>query len=190
MGMLRSNQGKTAEAAKYFSIAQGIDPGSVEASLNWGFMEQIAGNWDRAAGHYRAAADHQPNGPVDYFYHAVSSVHDGQLDQALQYFNEAVHMDPNFWQARYFFGQELTSQGRLEEAQAQFSRVVHTRPDFVPGHLNNGLALARLGKPGEALQEFQTTLRLDPANTVARQNLEVIQTNISANISQPVKARP
>jgi len=175
MGMIRANEDKTAEAAKYFARALGIDPGSVETYKNRGFMEQNEGNWNQAISDYRAAADRQPNGPVDYFYHAVGLVADHQRDQAFQYFGAAVHMDPNFWQARYLFGGELASDGRFEEAQAQFSQVVRARPDFAPGHLNDGLALVKSGKLDEALREFQITLQLNPTNLVAQQNLAAIQ---------------
>lgn len=175
MGVLLANQQKTAEAARYFARALRMDPGSVEAYQNRGFMEQTEGNWNQAVNDYHAAADHQPNGPADYFYHAVSSLAQNQPNDALQYFNAAVHLNPNFWQARYLFGGELASEGRIEEAQAQFSEVVRTRPDFVAGHLNNGLALEKSGKKDEALKEFQITLQLNPANLVARQNLEAIK---------------
>jgi tetratricopeptide (TPR) repeat protein len=178
MGMLRANQQRTAEAAKYFARSLKIDPGSVEAYLNWGFMEQSGGNWNQASDYYRAAADLQPNGPVDYFYHAVSLVAQG--NEAFDYFNAAVQMDPNFWQARYLFGGELASEGRIQEAQAQFSEVVRTRPDFMPGHLNDGLALAKLGELDKALRELQITLQLNPTNSIALQSLETIQANIQA----------
>jgi tetratricopeptide (TPR) repeat protein len=177
IGMIRANQGKTVEAARYFSRALKIDPDSVETYQNRGFMEQNEGNWNQAIGHYHAAADRQPNGPVAYFYHAVSAVADNQLDKAADYFNTAIQLDPNFWQARYLFGGELASAGRIEDAQAQFAQVVRARPDFAPGHLNDGLTLAKLGKTDEALKELQITLRLNPTNLAALQNLETIQAN-------------
>ena len=179
MGMLRANQRRNTEAAKYFARSLKIDPGSVDAYLNWGFMEQNNGNWNQAASHYQAAASHQPNGPVDYFYHAVGLVAQG--GQAFDYFNTAVHLDPNFWQARYLFGNELASAGRMEEAQAQFSEVVRARPDFAPGHLNNGITLANLGKLDEALKELQFTLSLNPTNMAAQQNLKTLQASIQAS---------
>jgi tetratricopeptide (TPR) repeat protein len=180
MGVILANQRKTAEAAMYFAHALKMDPGSVEAYQNWGFMEQNEGNWNQAVRHYQAAADHQPNGPADYFYHAVTSVAAHQRNDAFDYFNAAVHLNPNFWQARYVFGSELATDGRIEEAQAQFSQVVIARPDFVAGHLNDGLALAKSGKLDEALKEFQITLQLDPTNPVARQNLKAIEAHIQA----------
>jgi lipoprotein NlpI len=57
--------------------------------------------------------------------------------------------------------------------------VVRIRPDFALGHLTYGVALAKQGKLQEALGEFQTTLRLDPDNKFARQNLETLQANNS-----------
>ena len=168
MGVLLANRQGTAEAAKYFARALSADPGSVEAYQNRGFMRQIGGNWKQAIDDYHAAADRQPNGPADYFYHAVDLVAAHRGNEALDYFNAAVHMNPNFWQARYTFGCELASAGRIPEALAQFSQAVRIRPDFAAGHLNNGVALAKSGKPNEALEEFQITLRLDPANVVAR----------------------
>jgi tetratricopeptide (TPR) repeat protein len=180
MGMIRANQQKTDEAAKYFAHALRIDPGSVEADQNWGFMEQNEGNWSQAMSHYQVAASHQPNGPADYLYRAVSLMVGHQSGDALDDLNAAVQMDPNFWQARYLFGNELAAEGRMEEAQAQFSAVVRIRPDFAPGHSNNGLAFAKSGKLEEALKEFQTTLSLNPTDTVARQNLEAVQANLQA----------
>ena len=152
-----------------------MDPGSVDAYQNWGFMELNEGNLNQAISHYQAAAVHQPNGPVDYLYHAISLVSGHQGGDAFDYFNAAVHMDPNFWQARYLFGNELASEGRIEEAQAQFSEVVRTRPDFAPGHLNDGFTLAKSGKMNEALKQFQITLQLNPTNLLAQQYLESIQ---------------
>ncbi len=180
MGMLRANQQKTAEAARYFARSVKTDPGSVTAYENWGFMEQNEGNWNQAISRYQTAANLQQNGPADYFYHAVSLVAALQGSQSVELFNAAVHMDPNFWQARYLFGRELASEGKIEEAQAQFSEVIHIRPDFTPGHLNNGIALANLGRLDEAIKEFQMTLHLNPSNTAARQNLDAVQANIQA----------
>src|SRR6267154_5800305 len=96
MGMLLANQQKTAEAAKYFARSLKIDPGSVVAYQNWGFMEQNEGKWNQAISHYQAAANHQPNGPADYFYRAVSLVAQRHGKEALDCFNAAVLMDPNF----------------------------------------------------------------------------------------------
>jgi tetratricopeptide (TPR) repeat protein len=180
LGTLRANQQKNADAAGYFARALKINPGDVDTYLNWGFMEQNEGKWDQALAHYHDAADRQPNGPADHFYHAATLLMHLRGSESLDYFNAAVHMNPNFWQARYLLGGELAAEGKMEEAQAQFSAAVSIRPDFAPAHSNHGIALAKLGKLNEALKEFQTTLQIDPTDKAAQQNLEAVQANIRA----------
>ena len=180
MGLIRANQQKTAEAARFFKRVLRADPGNFEAYLNLGFLEQSDGNLDQAMTYYQTAASLQPNAPADYFYHAVASAEEHHREDSIGYFNNAVWMNPNFWQARYLMGDELAAEGKIEEAQVQFSEAAHIRPDFARAHLNDAIALTKLGKLDEALKEFQTTLQLNPTNTIARQNLEAVQATIQA----------
>lgn len=60
----------------------------------------------------------------------------------------------------------------------QFVDVIRLRPDFDRAHLNAGVALAKQGKLEGAQQEFQTALRLNPADKIARQNLEGVERNL------------
>ncbi len=175
MGMLMANQQKKVEAARYFARALMSDPASVEANLDWGFMAQNAGNWEQAMVRYRAAADGQSHGPADFFYRAVALTAGHRGGEAFDYFNTAVRLNPNFWQARDSFGAALLAMGRVGDAQAQFSQVVRIRPDFAPGHLHAALSLEKSGDLDAALKELQTALRLDPANLLARQKLEALQ---------------
>ncbi len=184
LGTLMANQQKTAEAARYFARALKMNPGDVDTYLNWGFMEQNQGNWNVAMTHYHDAADRQPNGPADYFYHAVDLLMNRRGSETMDYFNAAVGMNPNFWQARYLFGSELAAEGRIEEAQAQFSAAVRIRPDFARAHLENGVGLAKLGKLDEALREFQTAVQLNPKDTAAQQNLQALQAHIRASTTR------
>jgi tetratricopeptide (TPR) repeat protein len=180
MGLILANQQKTAEAAGFFKRIIQVDSGNSESYLNLGFMEQNDGKLDQAMAHYQTAANLQPNGPVDYFHRAVTSAAEHQQDASISFFSDAVWLNPNFWQARYLLGAELADAGKIEEAQAQLSEAVRIRPDFDRAHLKDGLTLAKLGKLDEALKEFQITLQLNPTNTVARQNLEAVQTKIQA----------
>jgi tetratricopeptide (TPR) repeat protein len=175
MGMLLANQQKRAEAAKYFARSLKIDPASVTAHQNWGFTEQDEGNWNQAISHYQTAAHYQQNGPVDYFYHAVSLVAEHRGNEAFDYFNAAVRMDPNFWQARHVFGLELAAEGKIAEAQEQFQSVIRLRPDYARAHLNLGVALAKQRKFEAALEEFKTTLRLNPDDKNASRHMATIQ---------------
>ncbi len=176
LAMILANQQKSAEAVKCLTRAIQINPGYVDAYLNLGFVEHCDGKLDEASAQYRQAAELQPQGPPAYYCEAVA--HQGS--EAVNYFRDAIWMNPSFWQARYWLGMELVAEGKIEEAQTQFSQVVRIRPDFGRAHLIYGVGLARQGKLNEAQKEFQITLQLDPANKIARQNLEAIQGNLQA----------
>jgi len=177
LGLIMANQRKTTEAAKYFNRVIQLDSGHVETYLDWGFMEQCDGKLNQAVAHYHEASELQPAGPAGHFYRAVTLAAAHKRDEAIGCFWNAVWMNPKFWQARYLLGGELAAGGRLEEAQAQFSETVRIRPDFARAHLNDGVALAKLGRLDEALKEFQIALELNPADKVARQNLDAVQMN-------------
>jgi tetratricopeptide (TPR) repeat protein len=177
LGLIYANQQKSTEAVKCFTRALQASPESPDADLNWGFLDQIQGDTDQALTHYRAAADLQSGGPPAAFYHAVAAAQTQQHGDTIKYFRAAIRMNPLFWQARFLLGLELVSQQNTEEAQAQFSEVVRLRPDFAPAHSQNGAALAKEGKWPEALREFQITLQLNPADKLARQNLQATQAN-------------
>jgi tetratricopeptide (TPR) repeat protein len=180
MGLLRANQQKPDEAARFFSRAIRLDSGSVETYLDWGFMEQCGGKLDEAMVHYQQAAKLQPGGPADNFNHAVTLMTEQQPDEAVTYFRQAVWQDQKFWQARYLLGIELAATGQMAEAHEQFSEAAGIRPDFELAHLKNGIILAKLGKLQDALNEFQFTLQLNPANLEAQQNAKAVQANIQA----------
>ena len=180
LGLILANQQKTDEAARLFNRVISINSGYVDTYLDWGFVEQCEGRSAQATAHYHTAAELQPNGPAAYFNQAVALAAEGHHDESITYFRNAIWMNPKFWQARYLLGGELAAEGKIDEAQTQFFEASSIRPDFIWAHLNDGVALAKLGKLEDALKEFQMTLRLNPTNTVAQQNLDAVQMNIQA----------
>lgn len=180
LGVIRANQQKTAEAAACFTRVLRFDPGFVDTYVNWGFMEQVERNLDQAFSRYKQAADLLPAGPPAYFYRGVLAARNHQRDDALNYLNAAASMKPSFWQALYLLGMELASAGRMDEAEARLSQATIFRPDFPRGHLNYGAILAQRGKLDQALKEFEVAVRLDPADKIARTNLQRAQADLQA----------
>jgi tetratricopeptide (TPR) repeat protein len=181
LGVILANAQKTNEAAERFAQVLQINSGFVDTYLDWGFMEQSEGKTDQAMAHYLKASKLQPSGPPSYFYQGVLAAREHRREDAVKYFNAAAMMKPSFWQARHFLGMELAAAGKIEEAQAQFAEAVRTRPDFARGHLNNGVALAKERKFDAALKEFQEAARLNPADKIARQNLDAVQRDLRLN---------
>jgi tetratricopeptide (TPR) repeat protein len=181
LGQILANQQKTKEAAACFRHALRVESDDVETYINLGFLAQDQGNIKQAAVYYQRAASLQPQGPADYFNQAVGFSALGLGARAVESFGMAIQLKPEFWQARYLLGVEIANQGRIGEAQAQFLEVIRYRPDFAPAHIYLGIALAAQNKPDQALGEFRTALKLDPANSTARQEIEIIQSSAKRN---------
>lgn len=179
LGLILAHQHKLSEAASCFARVLRTNPGSVEAYLGWGFVEQIDGKWEQALAHYQQAAELQPSGPATAFYQGVVSARKQERDAAINYFQAAAFMKPTFWQALYLLGMELAAKNKLPEAEGVFSQVVLIRPDFAKAHLNYGVALARQGKLEEARKQFQAAVSLNPEDRIAQQNLEAVQTQLT-----------
>jgi len=175
MGEILANQQKTAQATSWFGRAIRTDPSYVETYIDLGFLQQSQGNSDAAMANYQKAAGLNPGGPADYFNQANAAASAYQWDEVIECLQSAIKANPAFWQARYQLGIQLGARGAFEEAQNQFSEAIRYRPDFVQGRIELATALAAQRKTNEALVEFRAALQLDPTNSFARQQIEMIK---------------
>ena len=181
MGEILANQQKTAEAIRWFKRAIRSNPDYVDTYLNLGFLQQNQGESSAAMANYQKAANLEPDGPADYFNRANTAAALYRWDEAMADLRGVVKAQPDFWQAHYMLGIELAANGKTEEAQGEFAEAVRYRPDFAPAHLSLGAILAAQKKLDQALAEFRTVLQLDPANSSAQQQIEIIETTLHHN---------
>ena len=175
MGEILANQQRAAEATSWFERAIRTDPSDVETYINLGFLQQNLGNADAAMANYQKAAGLNPGGPADYFNQANAAASAYRWDEVIACLQAAIKAKPAFWQARYQLGIQLGARGEFEEAQNQFSEAIRYRPDFIQGRIELATALAAQRKTNEALAEFRAALQLDPTNSFARQQIEMIK---------------
>ena len=179
MGEILANQQKTVRS---HLLVQTSD--SYQIQMMWkrtsilDFYSKIRGQTDAAMANYQKAAGLEPGGPADYFNQANVAASAYRWDEVIACLRAAIKAKPEFWQARYQLGIQLAARGEIEEAQRQFSEAIRYRPDFVQGHIELATALAAQGKTNEALAEFRAAIQLDPTNSFARQQIEIIETNL------------
>jgi tetratricopeptide (TPR) repeat protein len=175
MGEILANQQKNTQAIQWFKRAIRANPNYAETYINLGFLQQNQGENDAAMASYQKAASLEPNGPADYFSQANGAASLYQWDEVIACLYAAIKAKPDFWQARYQLGIQLAARGETEEARRQFAEAIRYRPDFVEGHLELATTLAAQGKASQALAEFRAVLQLDPTNSLARQQIEIIE---------------
>ncbi len=175
MGEILANQQKSTQAIQWFKRAIRANPSYAGTYINLGFLLQNQGDNDAAMASYQKAASLEPDGPADYFSQANAAAAVYQWNEVIACLYAAIKAKPDFWQARYQLGIQLAARGETDEAKRQFSEAIRYRPDFVEGHQELATTLAVQGKASEALAEFRAVLQLDPTNSLARQQIEIIE---------------
>jgi Ca-activated chloride channel family protein len=91
------------------------------------------------------------------------------------HYRHALERLPSNPVARFNLGNALLKQDKAEEALAQFEASANagrSKVEKADALYNRGVVLTRQGKLGESIDAYKTALRLNPADTLARQNLQ------------------
>ncbi len=106
---------------------------------------------------------------------AVRFADAGDGDRAEAMFEKAVEAGPRLARIRFNYGTFLLGKNRLVSAKDQLQRAVRLDSSNGSAWANLGVALARLGEIAEARHCFDRTLRHDPGNTIAAENLKALK---------------
>ena len=91
------------------------------------------------------------------------------------HYRRALERMPNDPVASFNLGNALLKQDKGDEAMAQYeasARSGLSRTDKADALYNRGVVLTKQGKLEESIAAYKTVLRLNPADTLARQNLQ------------------
>ena len=99
----------------------------------------------------------------------------GYFERAQEFFGQAVKDDPSSAEAVYGLGSAYLQQQKTNEARDCFQRALKLHasyPGTLPNCWNNlGILAARVGDFDHAIQYFKQSLQIDPAHSIALQNL-------------------
>jgi len=93
-------------------------------------------------------------------------------------FVRAVENDGANHEARYNLGVLLIKLGRAEEAEGLALTSIGLHPERADAHLLHALALVAQGSVAKAVAPAREAVRLDPGNTIAKQLLETIESQV------------
>lgn len=105
----------------------------------------------------------------------------GRFEDALSAFEQAKKERPNDLAVEFNRGDALMKLGRYDEAQQAFQRVADAKepPELrQKATYNLGNVHAATGNTREALKAYRRALTMDPADTQARHNYEVLLRNL------------
>ena len=174
------------EMKKYQELKK-ADEAILEASMNaaQGDKELDAGKVQDAVGHYREAAEGAPGNASYKFKFALALHRAGDTPGERVQLEQAIKLDPELAGAQQQLGQLLSEKGDLAEAIEHYKLAVQASPAWTESWIGLAALLAENAQFTEARQAAATALRLDPANTQARELSDQLARDPAAQQAQP-----
>jgi protein O-GlcNAc transferase len=161
-GVLRIQQGRSAEAIALLETALRIGPDNVSVLLHLGNALQALGRFEEAVARYDAALKRKPDSADALNNRGNALIALKQQDAALASFDAALKIAPQHPLAWYNRGNLLEVMGHHEDAVAAFDRALAILPDHAEALSNKGSALIELDQYGPALACFDRAIALKP----------------------------
>jgi cytochrome c-type biogenesis protein CcmH/NrfG len=165
---------QVTQAGAFLRPVLALDPSRINASLVLGDALFAGESYADAAGYYDMYLRHQPKNVGVVQKLGIALVNAGDVDRALAVFRLAAEIDPTNSRSQQDLAYVLYDRGRFDEAADHAARAVALTPDVAAAHDILGRVWAMQGKIGAAKAEFEASLRLDPSDADARENLRLI----------------
>jgi tetratricopeptide (TPR) repeat protein len=177
LGVLKAQQGDTAQALELLAAAVALKPHAPEALFNYANVLKGAGRTDESLAAYDHALEERPDYPAARIARA-ELLNDcgnalrqaGQHDKALALYDRSLADVPHYADALNNRAVALWSMRRWEDALAGFDAALEVRPDYVEAHFNRGNALRDLLRLEEAKDSYDRATAIDPLFAPAHRN--------------------
>jgi Ca-activated chloride channel homolog len=98
-----------------------------------------------------------------------------EFDKAQEFYRKVLEQSPRNATASYNLGNALYRDKKTEEAEKLFALAAENAGDKMAkadAHYNKGVSLTMQKKTAESIQEYKEALRLNPKDSLARENLQ------------------
>ncbi len=171
--------GNTDGAIQEFEAALRLRPRDEVAHNTLGAVLELQNKTSAAEAQFRAAIDSRSEYPDAHYNLATLLLASDKIDEAIPHLREVLRLQPDDLKAKQTLEEALNARahalgksGRLKEAAADFRELLALTPNDSDTCTNLGVALAMQGDMTGARDLFERAIVLNPANEVARKNLE------------------
>jgi tetratricopeptide (TPR) repeat protein len=142
-----------------------LDPRSIDARVQLGFLHGRAKRYDEAIAVLREAVNLEPKRPELFLYLGSAYFRDKQYDRAAEILQEGLIIDDKSKDLHFQLGVVLEKQQRFKEAVGAFRRVIALDPKHAEAYNYVGYMYAERGENlDEAVELITKALDLEPDN--------------------------
>lgn len=181
LGYAQQEQGKPAEAVRWYRKALLIDPSYSAAAFRLAQSELSDGRESAAKKSLESLLSRQPEHVGALAGLARIAIRQREYQRAIALLGRALRLNPAANQLHYPLAQALRQAGQMEAAKKQLALAGQTRPPVADPvlaaveslsrssqlYLERGLALLRAGKDSMAVAEIEKALVLNPDDAYA-----------------------
>jgi tetratricopeptide (TPR) repeat protein len=171
LGSVLVQEGKVAEAFRYYQQALRIDPDCIEAHLGLGSALLKAGRLPEAIARYEQALRMKPEYAEAHLGLGSALVKVGRLPEAIAQCEEALRIKPEYAEAHLSLGTALATEGRIQDAIVHYEEALRIQPEFPDAHESLGNVLMQTGRLPEAIEQYRLAVRINPDLAEAHNNL-------------------
>jgi tetratricopeptide (TPR) repeat protein len=175
LGMIAAQQGMLDEARTDFQQAVSLRPSFAIAWMNLGNACRRQKDFVKAEEYLRKALALQPDDAEISYSLGMLSAQQNNLAQASDYLQKAIGLRPQFAEALNNLGVLFVRTREFAKAEAQFKSGIQAQPDFDQPYLNLARLYAIQQNTQGARDILAELLRLQPQNSAARQEMEMLQ---------------
>ncbi|MBI4962990.1 MAG: tetratricopeptide repeat protein [Desulfomonile tiedjei] len=144
----------------------------IQVQLQRAFTDMDEERYESAAARLGALVSVDPENPAISYNLGVALTFLKKEDEAIELFQRCVELEPAYAQAWYNMGQiSMIVKKDFSKALHCYEMAATARPDYIGAYHQRGIAFELLGDKERALECWEQTLKLDPENKQARDNI-------------------
>ena len=129
-----------------------LDPKNAVYAKNLGDIHLGKQEWNEALTAYRAVQQANPNDPDIYYFIALASSGQGNLDQQEINASDSIRKGTKYaGEAHFLLGDALQKRKRFEEAASEFQKAIEAKPDIYEAYANMADAYRSLNRFDDAI---------------------------------------
>ncbi|MCB9230888.1 MAG: tetratricopeptide repeat protein [Bacteroidia bacterium] len=173
--IVSQQMGRLQEAAQALEKAIELAPGWLEAHFNLGNVLYTLGKKAEAEKAYQKSLEIDPNYIPALLNLGNLVAESGKYDLGLEFLRRAESVQPNFGPTLKALGMMLHALNRLDEAVRYYQLAYSGMPDDLELIVLLGNGFRDQGRHPEAIEYYRRALAADPQNSVAKQNLGMLE---------------
>ena len=174
LGLLATQEGRTAGAITYFQEALRLSPDHLIALDNLGNAYRAEKRWDEARKTLEWAVAVGPQDPLGNYSLGMVFAQLNDPERAYEYLQRALKFRPGYPEALNNLGVLYLRTQRRDEAVASFEECIRVAPAFDQSYLNLARVYALEGAPDKARAVLLELLKQHPGHAQAQKMMEEV----------------